>query len=331
MRISFIDKLKGTAILFVVMGHVAEYSFGIKETIFNQFYASFHMPLFMFLSGLFAYKSFEHWNISESISFIKKKFLRVMLPFLTIGGLYMLLFTTDLVNGYTKTCAVYWFFPALFYCMIAGLIIGIILHRIGGGIIADLTLAVFIITLNQFLRKDIFGLRIMQDIPYFENYVAMYPFFYFGVLCARHKTIGNLAFRSTWVYTISLVLYVIAMICLEGERKFTGVFAIVILSQLFMKHDKYIPSFIAKTGTYSLEIYAFHWFLLPQFPSLQSIVKLPQIAGAANENFILLFILTLCFAIPIALTCVGITKCIRTSRHVNAFFFGFMPKTTSIQ
>lgn len=86
MRITYIDKLKGIAIIFVVMGHVVEFGFNIKHSPFNLFYSSFHMPLFMFLSGLFAYKSFIRWNTKEALSFLKKKFLRVLLPFLTIGG-----------------------------------------------------------------------------------------------------------------------------------------------------------------------------------------------------------------------------------------------------
>lgn len=86
MRISYVDKLKGFAILFVVMGHVTEYGLGVKNSPFNLFYFSFHMPLFMFLSGLFAFKSFNKWNLSESLLFIRKKTLRILLPFFVVGG-----------------------------------------------------------------------------------------------------------------------------------------------------------------------------------------------------------------------------------------------------
>lgn len=88
MRIDYIDKLKGFAILFVVMGHVVEKSLTINNTPFNSFYGSFHMPLFMFLSGIFAYKSFKSFNTNEYASFFKKKALRILVPFLTIGGGY---------------------------------------------------------------------------------------------------------------------------------------------------------------------------------------------------------------------------------------------------
>ncbi len=245
MRILFIDKLKGVAIIFVVMGHVAEFGVGVKDTLFNQFYASFHMPLFMFLSGLFAYKSFEHWNMSETILFVKKKFLRVMLPFFTIGGGYMLMFTTDIIKGYTKTCGVYWFFPALFYCMIAGLILGLINHKLNQGrrISADLALAIIMIIVNQVISTNLLGITDLENIPYFKWYTAMFPFFYFGVVCARYKTIANLVSHSERIYTLSLLFYFIAMI-LGGERKFTGIFSIIVLYQLFMRYDAtYLGSF----------------------------------------------------------------------------------------
>jgi fucose 4-O-acetylase-like acetyltransferase len=85
-RIQYIDALKGFAIVWVVLGHIAEHSFDIKTTEFNHFYASFHMPLFMFLSGIFALNSFRHYNASEGLLFLRKKTLRILIPFAVIGG-----------------------------------------------------------------------------------------------------------------------------------------------------------------------------------------------------------------------------------------------------
>lgn len=44
MRVEYIDKLKGFAIFWVVMGHVAQYSLGIRDGFFNYFYSSFLWP-----------------------------------------------------------------------------------------------------------------------------------------------------------------------------------------------------------------------------------------------------------------------------------------------
>ena len=86
-RIHYIDKLKGLAILFVVMGHVSDFGLGINDTLFNSFYISFHMPLFMYFSGLFAFSS-DRINISKIKSYLFKRLRRLLCPFFFVGILY---------------------------------------------------------------------------------------------------------------------------------------------------------------------------------------------------------------------------------------------------
>lgn len=52
------DKIRGIAILLVVLGHSVQNAYGEKcfnVSLFNIIY-SFHMPLFMFISGFVTYK-----------------------------------------------------------------------------------------------------------------------------------------------------------------------------------------------------------------------------------------------------------------------------------
>lgn len=48
----YIDRLKGFAMLLVVIGHVVAFSMGQKGNPISLIISSFHMPLFMSLSGL---------------------------------------------------------------------------------------------------------------------------------------------------------------------------------------------------------------------------------------------------------------------------------------
>ena len=53
-RVQYIDRLKGLAIILVVMGHILGFrqpEDGTEDGI-HTFIYTFHMPLFMFLSGL---------------------------------------------------------------------------------------------------------------------------------------------------------------------------------------------------------------------------------------------------------------------------------------
>lgn len=122
-RVEYIDKLKGMTIMLVVMGHLAEHSMGINDAPFNVMYGSFHMPLFMFLSGIFAYKSFSTYSGAEIAGWMKKKFLRVFVPFITVGGFYGLVNTGNPLDVYIGTIGGYWFLPALFMCMLLGLVV----------------------------------------------------------------------------------------------------------------------------------------------------------------------------------------------------------------
>lgn len=75
-----IDIVKGMAILFVVIGHLLQYNTadGSHGVCFNWIY-SFHMPLFMLLSGYVA--AFNRDKIKDFHSFICKKAVQLLLPY----------------------------------------------------------------------------------------------------------------------------------------------------------------------------------------------------------------------------------------------------------
>lgn len=54
-RINYIDRMKGMAILVVVLAHVFLFSLDMENSLVFRFCASFEMPLFMFVSGFVAY------------------------------------------------------------------------------------------------------------------------------------------------------------------------------------------------------------------------------------------------------------------------------------
>ena len=54
-RLLYIDALKGFTILLVVLGHVLQVRYDIDNLLYRYIH-SFHMPLFMFLSGYVSYK-----------------------------------------------------------------------------------------------------------------------------------------------------------------------------------------------------------------------------------------------------------------------------------
>lgn len=74
----YIDGLKGWAILLVVIGHSIQGTVtNFDNNIIFRVIYSFHMPMFMFLSGMVArYSSNDSWFI-----FLKKRFTTLVVPF----------------------------------------------------------------------------------------------------------------------------------------------------------------------------------------------------------------------------------------------------------
>lgn len=88
--------LRGIAIFLVVFGHATfkeNFISNISGTALLQwsveFIYTFHMPLFFFISGFFAYKLFKIRNINDYYTFIKYKFIKLII----LGLLWILPFS----------------------------------------------------------------------------------------------------------------------------------------------------------------------------------------------------------------------------------------------
>ncbi len=132
MRDIFVDKLKGYACFWVVFGHVI---MGIRLSgieipgmfyIAEKFIWSFHIYLFLFLSG-YVYKITNEWrNKGTKVKFIKYKFFNLGIPYIFFSALYVLINSitvsantqfavSDILMIWKKPIAQYWFLYALLF------------------------------------------------------------------------------------------------------------------------------------------------------------------------------------------------------------------------
>ena len=84
-RLEYIDIAKGIGILLVVFGHSS-----LVLHIENIWIHSFHMPLFIAISGMvygFCIENLGKYN--NSFKFIKNKVVRLLIPFIFFGFFYV--------------------------------------------------------------------------------------------------------------------------------------------------------------------------------------------------------------------------------------------------
>lgn len=76
-RFVYLDVIKGIAIILVILHH------GLGTNILPEFIDSFHMPLFIMISGLLSAK-YINFTWEKSFKYWSRKVLQLLLPFITI-------------------------------------------------------------------------------------------------------------------------------------------------------------------------------------------------------------------------------------------------------
>lgn len=111
-RLYFIDNLKGILILLVILGHCVQMTVAdFDHHPLLRFIYSFHMPLFMAVSGYVSYKPELKWDS------VGKRFIQLMVPFFA----WLLIATlragdiTHFFNGLIRPDVGLWFLWVLFF------------------------------------------------------------------------------------------------------------------------------------------------------------------------------------------------------------------------
>ena len=91
---------------------------------------------------------------------------------------------------------------------------------------------------------------------------------------------------------------------------------------LFSHYDCRIPQWLSTVGTYSLEIYAFHWFFVPDVQWIGPWLIQPTTWRLGNDNFALTLAITIVISLLIVALCMALAVAIRHSRLLNVVLLG---------
>ncbi len=270
-RIQKWDILKFLLIFSVVLGHIAELYKGTTGLIF--FIYSFHMPLFIFVSGLFSKKTINEKRYSKIFTyFILYIFIKIILCISNYFNKGIIGFRIFTENG------VPWYAFAIFVFSL----ITILVKNL-----KPIVVIVFSILLAGFAGYD----SSLGDFLVTSRIIVFYPFFYAGYALDANKIAQTLNKKSVKIISAAgIICYIILLTVfwdeisflkplLSGKHPFSVlsehknyggffrigyylfvfVFGAMIISLI---PDKLGKGKIAELGSRSVQVYALHYVFI---------------------------------------------------------------------
>ncbi|MBP3471750.1 MAG: acyltransferase family protein [Paraprevotella sp.] len=323
-RLNYIDRLKGFAILLVVMGHLYLFPMHPNDTFIYRVIQSFHMPLFLFLSG---YVIFTPPNLTN----VKNKSKKYLLPMFVFGALFSLYiqqtYTWDDLSGsfkflFAESKNGYWYFLSLtmFYLTLSFLNLHTKRQKLTEIGFAILFYIVFYIG----WRKG----GLIGEVLSLEHAACFYPFYVLGYLSRKYNLVNELL-EKNWIFTMALVGYII-LINLEDTniphsiysvmtRYAMPTMAIIMSLFIFVKREKensFIENQLAFLGKNTLSIYVLHFFIVYK-------INLEVFCSLFNDNsntFTQLILVTI-ISIIVAYCSVYIGIFIKASNAIRKYIY----------
>ncbi|MBE6055135.1 MAG: acyltransferase [Clostridium sartagoforme] len=296
--------MKGVAILLVFIGHAATPSFLIRPYGYEfvvQFIYLIHMPVFFFVSGFLSVKILTMDLKNSYYKFIKSKFLRLGVPFLTLSFItnFLIISLKALTNSnlsikdILEMIKVVLFYPetsvmgALWF-LYTLLIIFVISPLLVKSPMKILLLATIILNIfspryvhflafgriSFFLIFYLFGLIVRKNYDKFKS-----------IINKNNIVISLIAFITifinAYIYSKEITLNTYLLNILSFISGILGILIIYILINT-IKSSK-INKALNILGKYSLDIYIFSWFF--QIISMILITKILKI-----QNYHIFFI-----------------------------------------
>jgi fucose 4-O-acetylase-like acetyltransferase len=336
-RIGYLDALRGFAIFLMVMGHVLAWTFSNYNEAFDsniycglvwKFIYAFHMPLLMFVSGYVFRFYYKENLLKESLKFISKKIIALLLPYITVGYLLWM------VGLYGKDG--YWFLLTLFELFVLCLPLYILSNKINkhDHLIIDLLIFAFgyffIFFGTRFLSTEV------ETILDSSRISSNYLYFGFGCLLRRHEFIQKI-FQKNLVYSLSLVMFFTLLflrifkdISVIGGGYIICFSAICFLYYLFRNClNNQSKGFIifSYLGVHSIEIYLIHFFFTFRLIELGTYLVSIKFYGT---NLLIQLLYSIVISVIVIGLSLGVARIISNSKILSFILLGKKYKLTEL-
>lgn len=323
-RIDYIDRMKGLAIFLVVMGHVYGMTFAQSDDVACRVISSFHMPLFMFLSGLVACSgaTSPFWNITK----LSRKLRGLLLPLIVFGMCFTMTWVSDFGSG--LKCFLespnkngYWYLMtlAVFYVSLS-------IYRLNfkQKWYIDVVLAIaiwggmFALWKYTAQTKDYFCML---------NCGNFYPFFMLGVMTTKYNLLNKMH-KVNWLFSLCIVAYAF-LFCVDmpfhalvslNKHIFLPFCMVYIVVTLFVgRHGatSYGEKILDFVGKRTLDIYVIHYFFI-------SMIHLKDLGNnwEVTDNSLLMFIVAIGLSVVITALSIGVGYVLHQGRIIEKFVYG---------
>lgn len=320
-RIVSWDVIKFIAIFFVVWGHALN-AFDLKHEHcyeLHRFIYSFHMPLFMIVSGYFSASSFQ-MNV---LAFLRKKGIQLLLPAFSwslITSLFVMMLGSSMYGAFMEFVGNSWFLKTVFACFVA------------------------VFVAKRIFKSDILAFAVSCVVAFvvprasFLQFNWLLPFFWGGYfLHYYHEEIKH---WDSWLLLSSgCIVFVMAslksvygiphLIFIDVESLmvngfilfFSFVWAvavsliIILLVQKLCRREGTLVRKMAFVGRYTLAIYVIQTILLEKI-----LIRVLQFH--IETAWVYNFVLTPLISCAVIVLCVNIAQLIEENRYTSLLLLG---------
>lgn len=330
-RIGYIDALKGFTILLVVAFHFSKGAHISGNFCLHEFLSLFRMPLFFLISGFILYKDNFVWNLSNSYSFIVKKFRVQIITTLIIICVYSLFSQLSIYNIlFAQYKEGYWFTISLFMFFVLYTVLMFIFGRKNNNLALLIGGVIGFILYRYRLREDycdwgrLFNLMSVDTLKYFVYFIS-------GAILRKYFDFFQCFMRSD--YFISIIIFLFFFFCyiILNDIRFPKIGYVKLLTSLmgavitfcfFYKNEKFfmadncVARSLKYVGRRTLDVYFLHYFFIPQ-----NIGALGNVFDN-DSSMVFCFLYTLILAIVIVGFCLLISSVLRLSPFIAKWMFG---------
>ena len=212
-RDNSLDLLKGIAIFLVVLGHL-----NVATPIENFIY-SFHMSLFMFISGCTFWYSYK--KSEKAISYVLKRFHSLIIPYIVWGFFYYWFYFNNNFNlfdfiNYPFSSDFFnklWFLPTLFCIIVVAVACMVVTKHIEGWKKTFLQIVVYCFGICFFV---VFSK--LTDVKLFRQCIIYSLPFFIGLFMFQYETFKRFCIKPI-VLTGCFVIFVICLSFYSIEDK----------------------------------------------------------------------------------------------------------------